>query len=44
MQLDHDDDDDGLQHTCRVYSMVENCGMSSAGWCCSEIPAYCGGN
>jgi hypothetical protein len=27
-----------------VYSIVENCGMSSAGWFCSEIAAYCGGN
>ncbi|EEC12101.1 folate-binding protein, putative [Ixodes scapularis] len=27
-----------------VYSMVENCGISSAGWCCSEMEAYWGGN
>lgn len=26
-------------HTCTIYSMVENCGMSSAGWFTSEIPA-----
>jgi len=31
-------------HTVRVYSSVENCGMSSAGWCCSDMAAYCGGN
>ena len=30
--------------TVRVYSSVENCGMSSAGWCCSDMAAYCGGN
>ena len=24
--------------------MVENCGISSAGWCCSEMPWYCRGN
>ena len=27
-----------------VYSSVLNCGISSAGWFCSEIAAYCGGN
>jgi hypothetical protein len=27
-----------------VYSRVENCGMISAGWCCSEMAAYWGGN
>jgi len=26
-----------------VYSSVLNCGMSSAGWFCSEMAAYCGG-
>ena len=31
-------------HTCNVYSIVENCGISSAGWCCSDMPAYWGGN
>lgn len=25
--------------TCTIYSMVENCGMSSAGWFTSDIPA-----
>ncbi len=30
--------------TVSVYSIVENCGISSAGWCCSVIAAYCGGN
>ena len=30
--------------TVSVYSIVENCGISSAGWCCSLIAAYCGGN
>jgi hypothetical protein len=30
--------------TINVYSIVENCGINSAGWCCSEIAAYCGGN
>ena len=26
-----------------VYSRVLNCGISSAGWFCSEMAAYCGG-
>jgi len=30
--------------TVRVYSRVENCGINSAGWCCSDMAAYCGGN
>lgn len=30
--------------TCTMYSMVENCGMSSAGWFTSDMPAYDGGN
>ncbi len=29
--------------TNNVYSIVVNCGESSAGCNCSEIPAYCGG-
>ena len=27
-----------------VYSRVLNWGISSAGWFCSEMAAYCGGN
>lgn len=27
-----------------MYSMVENCGMSSAGWFTSDMPPYEGGN
>ena len=27
-----------------VYSRVENIGINSAGWFCSEMAAYCGGN
>ena len=30
--------------TGRIYSMVVNCGISSAGRCCSLIALYCGGN
>ena len=26
-----------------VYSRVLNCGISSAGWFCSEVAADCGG-
>jgi hypothetical protein len=26
-----------------VYSRVENCGISSAGWFCSEMAEYWGG-
>jgi hypothetical protein len=30
--------------TVIVYSSVEYDGIISAGWCCSEMAAYCGGN
>lgn len=30
--------------TCTMYSMVENWGISSAGWFTSEMPPYDGGN
>ena len=30
--------------TVMVYSMVENCWISSAGMCCSVMEAYWGGN